>query len=205
MPMLHTNLSTRPFYNERAAQILLGAAVLLVVAFTAFNLVQWRSLYGHRAALLARVGGDERAAAEMRASAERVRQSLNRAELDRVAAAAREANTLIDRRVFSWTGLLSDLETTVPPSVRVVSIRPGTDRDGNMTIAIMAVGHRAEEIQRFVDKLDATGAFSGIVSRSETTNQQGLLEVVLEGRYLPGEPPKPAVAAKPAAAAGRKD
>jgi hypothetical protein len=203
--MLHTNLSTRPFYNERAAQALLGAAVLLAVAFTVFNAVQWRSLSVHRAALLARVGGDERAAAEMRTSAELARRSLDRAELDRVAAAAREANGLIARRVFSWSGLLNGLESTVPPDVRIVSLRPDTDRDGNLTVTIAAVGRRAEDIQQFVEKLEATGSFSQIVSRTETTNPQGLLEVVLEGRYLPGEPPKPAPAAKPAAAAERKD
>lgn len=206
--MLHTNLSTRPFYNERAAQVALGAAALLLAAFTVFNVVEWQSLSGRQAALLARVGGDEQAAAAMRTSAERERRSLNRAELDRVAAASREANGLIDRRVFSWTGLLDRLEATVPPNVRVVSLRPSADREGNLVITIVAVAHQAEDIQAFVDQLDAAGSFRQLVSRSETTNPQGLLEVALEGRYMPGAPPKAAATAKPApapVAPGRKD
>ena len=32
--MLRTNLSTRPFYNERAVQLALGALALLVLAVT---------------------------------------------------------------------------------------------------------------------------------------------------------------------------
>jgi hypothetical protein len=196
--MLHTNLSTRPFYNERGTQTALGAAALLLVAFTVFNVVEWRSLSGRHAALLGRVGGDERAAAAMRADAERERRSLNRAELDRVAAASREANELIDRRVFSWTGLLDRLEATVPPNVRVVSLRPSTDRDGHMVVTIVAVGHQAEDIQEFVDQLQAAGSFRQLVSRSETTDPQGLLEVALEGRYMPGGPPEAAGTAKPA-------
>jgi hypothetical protein len=196
--MLHTNLSTRPFYNERAAQVALGAAALLLLAFTVFNAVEWTSLSGRHAALLARVGGDERAAAAMRTSAERERRSLNRADLDRVAAASREANGLIDRRVFSWTGLLDRLEATVPPNVRVVSLRPSADPDGNLVIGIVAVGHQAEDIQAFVDQLEAAGSFRQLVSRSEMTNAQGLLEVALEGRYMPGAPPETATAAKPA-------
>lgn len=206
--MLHTNLSTRPFYNERAAQIALGAAALLVVAFTVFNVVDWRLLSGRHADLIARVGGDERAAATMRSSAERERRNLNRAELERVAAASREANGLIDRRVFSWTGLLDDLAATVPPNVRVVSLRPGTDREGHLLIDIVAVGRQAEDIQRFVDQLASVGSFRDLVSRTETTDPQGLLQVDLEGRYMPGAPPKPAAAARPAAPAvapGRKD
>ncbi len=203
--MLHTNLSTRPFYNERAVQIVLAAAVLLVVAFTVFNVAQWRSLSERRAALLARVGGDERAAAELRNSAERTRRSLDRAELDRVAAAAKEANTLIDRRVFSWTGLLSSLEATVPPGVRVLSLRPAMDREGSLVVTLVVVGRRAEDIQQLVDQLESAGSFRRLVSRSETTDPQGLLDVVLEGEYLPGEPPRPAAAEQTAAAAGRKD
>ncbi len=206
--MLHTNLSTRPFYNERAAQIALGAAALLLVAFTVFNIVEWRSLSERHAALLSRVGGDERAAAAMQTSADRERRSLNQAELERVAAAAREANGLIDRRVFSWTGLLEGLEATVPPNVRVVSLRPATDKEGHLMVTIVAVGRQAEDIQRFVDQLEAAGSFRQLVSRTETTDPEGLLEVALEGRYMLGAPPRPAAAAKPAAAtvaAGRKD
>lgn len=198
--MLHTNLSTRPFYNERAAQIALGVAALLLAAFTVFNVVEWKSLSGRHAVLLARVGGDERAAAAMRTSADRERRSLDRAELDRVAAASREANGLIDRRVFSWTGLLDCLEATVPPNVRVVSVRPSTDLDGHLIITMVAVGHQAEDIQQFVDQLEATGSFRQLVSRSESTNPQGLLEVALQGRYMPGGPVTPVAPASPAGA-----
>ncbi len=35
--MLRANLSTRPFYNERAVHILIAAAALVVLALTAVN------------------------------------------------------------------------------------------------------------------------------------------------------------------------
>ena len=38
--MLHTNLSTRPFYNARAVQTLLGVLALIVLAVTLYNAVQ---------------------------------------------------------------------------------------------------------------------------------------------------------------------
>ena len=191
-----------------AAQVALGAAALLLVAFTVFNVVEWRSLSARQGQLLAKVGGDESAAAAMRASADRERRNLNRAELERAAAASREANDLIDRRVFSWTGLLDCLEGTVPPTVRVVSLRPVIDREGHLLVTIVVLGHQAEEIQQFVDQLEAAGSFRQVVSRSEMTNAQGLLEVALEGRYEPGAPPVTAAATKQAAAPvapGRKD
>jgi hypothetical protein len=198
--MLHINLSTRPFYNERAVQAGLAALLALAVVFTAFNAVRWRSLSVRYQALLSRVGGDERAAAGMRREAERVRRGLNRADLDRVAAEAREANELIDRRVFSWTGLLNVVESTLPPGVRLLSLRPATDREGRLTITMVALAREPEDIQRFVDRLESGGPFRQVVSRSETTGPDGLLEVALEGQYMPGLPAPVAPAA-----AGREE
>ena len=38
--VLRTNLSTRPFYNERAVHVLLALAALIVVVLTAFNAIR---------------------------------------------------------------------------------------------------------------------------------------------------------------------
>jgi hypothetical protein len=38
--MLRTNLSTRPFYNERGVHGVLAATALIVGAFTVFNITQ---------------------------------------------------------------------------------------------------------------------------------------------------------------------
>jgi len=183
--MLRTNLSTRPFYNERIVQLALGAAALLILGLTAFNVVELRSLRERHSGLLGHVGDAERRAATLRLDADRARRDVNRAELDRVAAAAREANALIDQRTFSWTELLNQLEATLPDTVRVQSIRPSTDKQGNLTIAMVVFGRRAEDIEQFIEQLEGIGAFRHVVSLSETTNAQGLLEVSLESWYVP--------------------
>lgn len=184
--MLRTNLSTRPFYNERITYLLLGLAGILVLAFTVFNIVELRSLTVRHRQLLGRVVDEERRAATLRADAERARASVDRAQLETVAEAAREANGLIDQRTFSWTELLNRLEATLPPDVRIQSIRPSVDRDGVLTVALLALAHRVEDVEQFVEQMEKTGTFHHLISRSETTNAQGLLEVALEGQYLPG-------------------
>lgn len=202
--MLRTNLSTRPFYNERVVQISLAAAALLILALTAFNVVQFRSLSGRHAELLARVGDAERQATTLRSDADRARRSVDRSQLERVAASAREANSLIDARTFSWTELLNRLETTLPADVRIQSVRPVVDKDGNLTVAMIVLGRRAEDIEQFVEQLEGTKAFRHVYTRSESTNPQGLLEVTIEGWYLPGTPTT-ADAPRPAGRAGRED
>jgi len=183
--MLRTNLSTRPFYNERVVQLVLWAAALVIVGLTVFNVVQLRVLTVRHGELLGRVGDDEKRAAVLRADAERARQSVDRAQLETVAAAAREANRLIDQRTFSWTELLNRLEATLPAEVRIQTIRPSTDKEGRLSVTMVVLGHQAEDIEQFVEQLEAAGGFNHVYPRTETTNQQGLLEVMLEGRYLP--------------------
>jgi hypothetical protein len=186
LPMLRTNLSTRPFYNERVTYLLLGLVGILVLAFTVFNIVELRSLTVRHRQLLGRVMDDEQRAARSRADAERVRQSVNRTQLETVAEAAREANGLIDQRTFSWTELLNRLESTLPADVRIRSIRPSVDRDGVLNVGLVALAHRVEDVEQFVEQMERTGTFRHLISKSETTDAQGLLEVTLEGQYLPG-------------------
>ena len=79
------------------------------------QIVELRLALDRHEQLLRRVGRcDERRAATLRADAERARRSVDRAQLETVAAAAREANRLIDQRTFSWTELLNRLEATLP-------------------------------------------------------------------------------------------
>lgn len=182
--MLRTNLATRPFYNERVVHLLLALAILAVAGVTVFNVASWVSLSRRQAQLVGQVGGAETRARELQQEAQRLRRSVNRAELEEVTAAAREANALIDRRTFSWTNLFGRFESTLPADVRILSVSPRLDQEGRMTVTIVVVGHRAEEVDAFVEKLEQTRAFVGLLSRQEVLNQEGLLEVTLEGRYL---------------------
>jgi hypothetical protein len=202
--MLRTNLSTRPFYNERVVQISLAAAALAILALAAFNIVQFRALSGRHASLIGRVGAAERQAAALRSDADRARRSVDRSQLERVAAAAREANSLIDARTFSWTELLNRLETTLPADVRIQSVKPVLDKDGNFAVAMVVLGRRAEDVEQFVEQLEGTKAFQHVYTRSESTDPQGLLEASIEGWYLPGTPAH-VDRARPAGRAGRED
>lgn len=192
--MLRTNLATRPFYNERIVHLVLALAALAVLAITVYDVATWIGLRRHHAELVAQVSGAESRAEELQRDAQRLRRSLNRAEVEAVAKAAAEANALIDRRTFSWTGLLGRFEETLPPDVRILAVTPKVDRDGNMIVRIVLASRQAEDVEAFVEKLAGTKAFSGLLSHEELLNPDGILEVTLEGRYL-GPVSKPAAGA----------
>ena len=67
--MIRTNLSTRPFYNERAVQMVLAAVAVVVLAITAFNAVQLIRLTASQRALGAHAVESEQEAARLRTQA----------------------------------------------------------------------------------------------------------------------------------------
>jgi len=183
--MLRTNLSTRPFYNERGIHTALGVAALLVAALTIFNLVQIVMLTSRRSDLNGRAAAAENRGRELLSGASTIRRGLDPKELNEVTGAAREANGLIGQRLFSWTDLLNRIETTLPDEVRVTALRPVTDKDGKVVIAMSVVGRRAEDVALFMEHLEGTGAFSDVYSRDESSTEDGLIQTAIEARYLP--------------------
>jgi Tfp pilus assembly protein PilN len=179
------NLSTRPFYNERAVHavlVALGAAVLVI---TAFNLWQVYGLSGRQAEFQGRIALAESRTRDFRDKAAKIRASINPRDLEQTIAAAREANGLIDRRVFSWTELFNHLELTLPPQVRISSIRPRVEKDGSITLGITVLARSVDGVNTFIENLEKDGVSSGVLSREEFLNQDGLIQASLEGRYAP--------------------
>jgi hypothetical protein len=190
--MLRANFSTRPFYNERVVNLLLLLAALLVFGLTVFNVGRIVVLSNQNTELLARAGEAELRARQLRSAAQQVRRTLDVKQIQTVSASAREANTIIDRRLFSWTELFNHFETTLPAEVRISAFRPRVDESGTVVLAVTVVGRRVEDIDRFMGALEATRAFTGVLSREERTTESGELLAVLDVRYMPDQATAPA-------------
>jgi type IV pilus assembly protein PilN len=188
--MLRTNLSTRPFYNERAVQLVLGALVVLVAVLTGFNIVEVVRLTGTQRTLGAHAVESEREAARLRTEAATVRAQINAKELETVASAAREANGIIDQRAFSWSGLFDQLEETLPDDVRITAVDPSLSPQGQFVIEITVQARRSEDVDQFIEALEKTGSFRNVITPAEATNEDGLLQAVVRGTYVRPEGPR---------------
>jgi Tfp pilus assembly protein PilN len=181
--MLRTNLSTRPFYNTRAVQVLLGIIALVVVALTAFNAVQILRLTTSQRTLGERASRAEAESAELRTAAARLRAQINPEELRTVAAAASEANGIIDRRAFSWTELLARFEQTLPDDVRITAIQPRHD-NGRVIISAIVEARQIEELDSFIEALERTGTFRDVLPAEYQQDENGTYQAVIEGVYI---------------------
>ena len=180
--MLRTNLSTRPFYNERAIQLLLALAALLVVILTAFNAIRIFSLSRQNTELSSLVNRDRQEAQRLTRDAQRIRAGINVEELQATADAAGVANALIDQRTFSWTEFFNRIEETLPPDVMLTSVQPSFGREETI-IQMSVLGRQIEDIDEFMEKHEATGAFHDVLPTQEDTTDEGLHRLMVRSTY----------------------
>jgi hypothetical protein len=197
--MLRTNLSTRPFYNIRAVQAVLGACAAVVILLTMFNVISLLRLATSQRSLGARAVQAQSDATRLRADAGRVRAQVDARELQVVSVAAREAKSIIDMRTFSWTDLLAQFEKTLPENARITAVQPRVDKDGRFIVGIRVEARKIDDLTTFLSELEKTGAFRNVLTTDEQATDDGLLEAVIEGVYV--QPTSGTAGEKPVASA----
>jgi type IV pilus assembly protein PilN len=194
------NLASRPFRNERLPAALVSLAAVVLVGVTIRHVLVLKDLLPGRVSALDREAlGLEQDLGRLREEATRLRGPRPDPERLKQWTALR---TLVDKRAFSWTTLLSNLEDVLPIGVRLVSIAPQL-KDGKVTLEISAIARRFEDRHELLRALDKSPEFEEVFLRSAGESTHGE-EFTCATRYLPGVAPRPA-AARPAAPAADDD
>ena len=199
--MPRTNLSTRPFYNERVIQVLLGAAALVVLVLTAYNALRVVTLTRQNRELSVLVGRDRGEAQRLTAEARRIRAGIDQAALKVTAEAADSANRLIDQRTFSWTALFNHIEETLPADVMLTAVQPSVVRDRSI-VQMTVLARRPEDLDEFMERLEGTGAFADVLLTQEDLTEDDLHKGLLRVEYLGAAAGAPGAAEAPGAGAG---
>jgi Tfp pilus assembly protein PilN len=113
-----------------------------------------------------------------------------------VAAAAKEANDLIEQRTFSWTGLFNLLESTLPDDVMLTTVHPEF-KDGQTEVNLDVQGRRSDDIDAFWDRLEKTGSFRDVGWSAVNVSDEGLHRIQMKALYTP---PAPGAAQPPSVA-----
>jgi hypothetical protein len=190
--MVRTNLSTRPFYNERIVHLLLALAGIIVVLLTAFNAIQIFALSRQNTEFSALIARDRSEAQRLTEEARRIRAGINQNELQATAESADEANRLIDQRTFSWTEFFNRIEQTLPPDVMLTAVQPSFDKNRSI-VQMSVIGRRTEDVDAFIEKLEGTGAFFDVLPATQEETEDGMYQVLLRGEYR-SRPEEPAAA-----------
>jgi Tfp pilus assembly protein PilN len=181
--VLRTNLSTRPFYNERIVHAVAAVVAVLVLAVTGWQIARVVRLSRYKTELNSAIKRDREQVDLLTREAADIRRGLDQKQLTLVATQAREANTLIEMRTFSWTQLFNQLEATLPNDVMLTSVRPEFADSGVTRVNMEIQGKDEEVIDTFWQQLEKTGAFHDIEWSGVNISDVGMHKVQMTAVY----------------------
>ena len=170
---LDINLASQPYEDARQFWLRWGTAVgavaLLTLVLLALDTTGWINARRDRTAI-----AEKRAMIvdrdQLRANAEKILNlPQNRSTRDQ----SQFLNELIERKAFSWTRVLENLEKMMPPRVHLMSINPQLDEDNQLGLKMTVGGDsrdRAIELGRRMEESRRFSQTNIISERSEPSN-----------------------------------
>ena len=187
------NLARRPFRNERLPTLALVAGCIGLVLGTGWHALVARDLApGRSRDVASEVVKMEDEVGKLRSESAELRGVSAPPEKLKEWVAVKK---LVDRRMFSWTGLFAALEEALPAGVRLVSVSPNEDR-GRTELRLTAVGRSNEDPAALWAALQEHPDFEGAFLDSWNEGRDGF-DINCTVRYLPKA--RPAEKRKPGA------
>lgn len=171
MDIIRLNLATRPLRNRRfyrtafagSVLVLAGLAALSLFLFVKYGLAhrKARAEVSDLQARIARAGGETSKFQSTTAAA----ANADKEKVDLV-------NTVIMRKTFSWTALLSELEGALPESSYITSLAPNFAGESAVDLRIRVISRDLDDLLALVDRLKER-KFTRIRVDGESTDERG--------------------------------
>jgi len=137
---LDINLASEPYEDARQFWMrwgtALGAVAILTLALLAITVSGWFAARRDHA----RIAELKASIAQRDLKRQQAEQFLNRPENRSTRDQSQFLNELIERKSFSWTRVLEDLEKVMPARVHLVSIQPELDEDNQLRLKLSVAG-----------------------------------------------------------------
>src|SRR3979411_508151 len=189
------NLASQPYEDARQFWLRWGTALaavaVLTLALLAGTVTGWLNARRDRAKI-----ADLRTRIAQRDETRRQAEDfLNRPENRATLDASQLINELIERKAFSWTRVLEDLEKVMPARTHLVSIRPELDEDNQLALKMVVVGDSRErgiELERRMEdsRHFARTRLTEARYQQSTTGDNAQMDIV--AIYVPETLPEPA-------------
>src|SRR5579864_8109511 len=173
---LDINLASQPYEDARQFWMRWGTAVvalgLLTLVLLAADITGWVNARRDRAAIAQKQAMiAERD--QLRANAEHI---LNLPENRTTRDQSQFLNELIERKAFSWTRVLENLEKVMPPRVHLIAINPQLDEENQLGLKMTVAGDSRDRAIELARRMEESRRFSqtNIISeRSEKQSNSG--------------------------------
>ncbi len=115
-------------------------------------------------------------------------ERLNRPESVALLDEIRFLDQVIERKGFSWLGLLAEIENVIPPSVYLISLVPQVDEGSNVLVEMEARGKSIDDLSTFVAGLEGTAVFKDVkvsIEERGVVAGQPEIRVLMDVLYTP--------------------
>ncbi len=160
------NLASRPFRNRRFPYLISLGIILVACVLALFGMVQYRQASAANTIVQSDIDEMAKQVRSLNEKGDKVRKSMSPAQEQLMVA----AHTLVAHKDFSWSRLLSDLETVLPGSVSASRINvENIYRDGETLRAELDLAVLAKDYQ-------------GVLDMIQRMNQSGIFKASLRGQ-----------------------
>jgi Tfp pilus assembly protein PilN len=169
---ININLATQPYEDARKFYTQWGGLLLGLAVITAVLLGLIVRSQNASVDIARKVADERRQIGQLDREKAAGEAILNRPENRDVRDKSRFLNGLIARKAFSWTQVFSDLETMVPPRVRIVSIHPDINQQNQLEINLEAIGDSRDKAIELVRRMEESPSFREAQVRAERVDSQ---------------------------------
>ncbi|QQS40800.1 MAG: hypothetical protein IPM63_15740 [Acidobacteriota bacterium] len=162
------NLSSNPFRNRTLPYLIAAAVILVALIGAIFGIAEYRRASATNELVRSDIDNMVKQLEVLKEKEDQVRQSLTPPQQQLMVA----AHTLVAHKDFSWSRLLSDLETVLPGSVSASRINvENVYRDG-------------EQLKAELDFAVLAREYQGVLEMIRRMNETGIFRASLRGQDL---------------------
>ncbi len=182
------NFAKAPFRNGRLPRFFFAVvAGALAVATLGHVIVLTRYLLREAEELDVTVQGMEERLSGLVADIDCTRTALDVQRNDLMSQRVSFLADIYRQKGFSWTGFFNQLESVIPPNVRITSISPSAAR-GEIEVRLTTVGRSLEDLLMLVRSLEESRFFGTVMPLNEAhQEEEGTVSSIVTLRYLAEE------------------
>src|SRR5438874_8496315 len=165
------NLATQPYQDSARFYLTWLPLLVLLVASAAVSSFYAYHHFADSRSVQRQLSEKQKEVAQLDKELEDARATLDLPQNSGTRDQARFVNELFAHKSFSWTRVVSDLETVMPNGVQVQSIKPETGQDGQTHVLLTVAVERREDAIELVRRMESSPRFVDPVIANERTKK----------------------------------